>query len=116
MRIESSSATLPPSSFCTISSSSASAFSNGSVAMSVFASLLSFAISSLHQFGDMRGGGFGETFEIVAAFQHRDDAAAGMSVGDIHQLLRHPGVIGLDQIDVGQRVAGVGVEARRDDQ
>ncbi len=63
----------------------------------------------------MRGDRIAERLEIVAAFEQRDDAAAGVAIGDLHDLLRRPGKIRFLEIDVGERIAVVGVEAGRDD-
>src|SRR5262249_33868940 len=56
------------------------------------------AISRLHQRGNVGGGGIGEPFEIVTAFQHRDHAAVRARVGDIHDLAGGPVEIGLVQL------------------
>jgi len=54
-----------------------------------------------------------QRFEIVTAFQHRDDAALRAHVGDRHDLARHPAEIRLDQVQVGERVAPMRIEACR---
>ena len=53
--------------------------------------------------------------EVVAAFQHRDNTAAAAPLGDFHQAPRYPGIVSLDQIEIAERIAVVGVEAGRDD-
>src|SRR5215468_1588333 len=39
-----------------------------------------------HQGSDVGSGRVGEALQVVAAFKHRDNAAAGMGVGDFHEL------------------------------
>ena len=51
--------------------------------------------------------------EIVAAFEHGDDAAVAVLRGDPAQLLRRPHEVRLDEAQAAQRIAPVGVEARR---
>jgi len=63
----------------------------------------------------MGGDRNGKALEVIAAFQQRHDPAAAALVGDVHQPLRHPGIIGLDQVEIGERVAGMGVEAGGND-
>ena len=63
----------------------------------------------------MGSGRIGQAFEVVAAFEHRNHAAVGAWVGDVHELFRYPVEIGLDQLQVGERIAPVRVEAGRDD-
>jgi hypothetical protein len=41
-------------------------------------------LSRAHQTFDMRGDGAGEPFEMIAAFENRDDAALGVPLGDLH--------------------------------
>jgi hypothetical protein len=45
----------------------------------------------------MRGDRARETLEIVAALEHRHHALMGLLAGDLHELLRRPGEVGLDQ-------------------
>src|SRR5208337_3051434 len=71
--------------------------------------------SPLHQRRHMRGHRARQGVEVVAALQHRDDAAAAAPLGDLRQAPRCPDIVRLDQIEVGERIAVVGVEARRDD-
>src|SRR5580692_2543269 len=129
MATDSSSGTLPSSSRLTIVSSSSIARSNGSFAISVLLSCTIVRLSvariapyairatklSPHQRIDMRGHRIAERLEIVAAFEQRDDAAAGVAISNLHDLLRRPGKIRFLEIDAGQRVAVVGVKAGRDD-
>ena len=56
-----------------------------------------------------------QALEVVAAFEKRYDAAAGVAVGEVHELRRGPAEVGLGQHDVGERIAHMRVEARRDD-
>src|SRR3954470_700522 len=137
MVTDSSSGTLPSSSRLTIDSSSSIAFSKESFltsawlvsAMLVFrmiatqrwASMTMLPLSSAgfdpsppHQGRHMGGDRLGKSFEVVAALEHRDDAPAAITVGALHELGRDPGEIGLDQVEVRQRVARMGVEAGRD--
>src|SRR4030081_4000318 len=136
---DSSSGTLPSSSRLTIDSSSSIAFSKESFltsawlvsAMLVFRMIATqgwgsmkmlplspagFDPSSPHQRRHMGGDRLGESFEVVAALEHRDDPPAAIPVGAIHELGRDPGEIGLDQVEVRQRIARMGVEAGRDQQ
>ncbi len=63
----------------------------------------------------MGGGGGCEGFEIVAAFEGRDDASAAVILGHRNDEPGDPGeVIGVE-MEVSQRVVGVGVEARGDE-
>ena len=58
----------------------------------------------------VRDAGLGERVEIVAAFQHRHDAAAGMPVGQRHQLRGDPAeVLGI-QLQLRQRIPAVAVK------
>ncbi len=58
---------------------------------------------------------FGEGGEVIAAFEDRDEAAAGVTVGNGQQLLGQPDeVLGLD-VELRQRIAAMGIEARRHD-
>jgi len=41
----------------------------------------------------MRGGGAGEPFEVIAAIEHRNDAALRVSPGDLHEPRHRPGKI-----------------------
>src|SRR5882762_4868455 len=134
---DSSSGTLPSSSRLTIDSSSSIAFSKESFltsawlvsAMLVFRMIATqgqalikmlpfsragFDPSSPHQRRHMGGDRLRKSFEVVAALEHRDDPAAALSVGAIHELGCDPGEIGLDQVQVRQRIARVGVEGDRE--
>src|SRR5262249_33489327 len=62
----------------------------------------------------MGGGRIRQALEVVAAFEHGHDAASGTCVGDIHELAGRPIEIRFEQIEVGERVAHMGVEACRD--
>ena len=63
----------------------------------------------------MGGGRARQRLEIVAALEQRHDAPVGLLSGDLHDLPRRPGEIGLDEVDVAERIAAVGVEAGGDD-
>ena len=71
--------------------------------------------SPLHQRRHMRGDRARQSLEVVAAFQHRHDALVGMLARDSHELLRRPGEVGLDEVEIAERIAPVRVEAGRDD-
>src|SRR4030081_166116 len=135
---DSSSGTLPSSSRLTIDSSSSIAFSKESFltsawlvsAMLVFRMIATQGQVSMkmlplsrtgfdlspHQRRHMGGDRLRKSFEVVAALEHRDDPATAIAVGAIHELGRDPGEIGLDQVEVRQRIARMGVEAGRDQQ
>ena len=68
-----------------------------------------------HQRGDVSGDRIAKRLQVVTAFQHRHDAAFAEAIGNVHQLLRRPGEVLFFQIDVGERVAVVGVETGGDD-
>src|ERR1700742_343323 len=72
-------------------------------------------ISTAHQRDDVGGCRFRQAFKIIAAFEDGDDAPLRGLVGDIHDLAGRPGEVLLDELQVGEGVALVGVEARRDD-
>ena len=75
----------------------------------------SAALACPHEAQHMRGGRFREGIEVVAAFEHGDQPALGMAVGDRQQLLGQPDeILGLD-LELRQRIGGMGVEARRHD-
>ena len=63
----------------------------------------------------MRRDGAGESFEVVAAFEKRDDAALRVSFRDLHQLRRRPGKIRFDKIETAERIEAMRVEAGRND-
>src|SRR5690606_2146754 len=124
---------LPPSSLATISSSSPSAASKLIALMSSL--LVSDKVSRLrsrfdlgprgpvcnrpgrfqpHQCPHMRGGARAEPGTVVAALGRRDDPPLATPSRDVHDPARHPGeVVGLP-VEVGKRIAVVGVEPRRE--
>ena len=111
---------MPLSSFSTIFSSSASAFSKlrsydfgGVIGHS---SLRSAHRPSPHQRLDMHGDGGSERLQVIAAFEHRNNAPSAMAIGRVHQIERDPGEIRLGQIEAAQRIAAMRIEARRDDE
>jgi L-ribulokinase len=64
----------------------------------------------------MGGRGGGEGGEIVAAFEHRDQAALAMALGQGDELPGEPGeILGLET-ERGERVGAVGVEAGGEDE
>src|ERR1700692_3352404 len=136
MATDSSSGTLPSSSRLTIDSSSSSARSKLSFLTSgwVFSAIMFSrmrhasgaesktamraycgAISRAHQCGDMGGDRLLQALQIVAAFQHRYQPADGGWFGEIKQLVRDPAeILGLE-IERGQRIAIMPVEAGGND-
>src|SRR3954449_11707450 len=59
--------------------------------------------------------GFRETLEVVAALEQRHDTPAGAAARDVEKLRGRPGEVGLLEVQVGERVAPVRVEAGRYD-
>lgn len=57
----------------------------------------------------------GQSLKVIAAFQDRNNAAACVAIGQFHQPQRGPGEILFREFEASQRVAHMGVEARRDD-
>src|SRR5450759_2549132 len=136
MATDSSSGTLPSSSRLTIDSSSSSARSKLSFLTSIWvfsaillsqmrrfisADLRSFmrtycgGNSRAHQRGDMRGDRLLQALQIIAALEHRDNSATGAATGNIHQLARDPAEIFRPEIERGQRITIVCIEAGGDD-
>src|SRR6516162_3560977 len=72
------------------------------------------ALSRLHQRSDVGGDRIRQALEVVAAFEHGDDAASGACVRNLHELARRPIEIRFEQIEVGEGVAHMRVEACRD--
>ena len=62
------------------------------------------SLSRPHQRFDMRRDGAGEPFEVIAAFEKRDDAALRVFFGDLHQPRRRPGKIRFDKIETAERI------------
>src|SRR5882724_703975 len=139
MATDSSSGTLPSSSRLTINSSSSIARSklNFLTSTKVFSVILSSCVhpladatkrhhrgrivagsralkSGADQCGDVRRDRFLQALQIIAALEHRNNSPPGAAVRDIHQLARDPAEILRPQIERGERVAVMGVEARRD--
>ena len=56
-----------------------------------------------------------QSLQIVAAFEQADEAAAGMPRGALHQLPGRPVEIVLVEVDLGQRIAVMRVEAGGND-
>ena len=69
----------------------------------------------MHQDAQVRGDAARQRAEVVAAFEARHDAAAGVLVGERLDLLGDPGVVGLDQAELAELVVAVRVEAGRDE-
>src|SRR3989337_794561 len=69
---------------------------------------------SPHEHLHMGRGGTPERVEVVAAFQGGDEPALGVLGGGLQELLGGPGVIALDQPELGQWVPDMGVEPGRD--
>ena len=53
-----------------------------------------------HQCRDMDGGRARQSIEVVAAFERRDELAAGVLCCRLEQLLGHPGEVVLEQSDL----------------
>src|ERR1700730_18156057 len=136
MATDSSSGTLPSSSRLTIDSSSSIARSKLSRLTSswVFSAILLSQMrlsnaadskiliadvlwrrSRAHQCGDVRRDRFFQALQIIAALKYRDNSPARALIGDIHQFARHPAEIVRLEIERGQRVPVVRVEAGGDD-
>lgn len=64
----------------------------------------------------MRRNRFFQSLQVIAAFEHGDNAPAGGLVGKVHQLTRDPGVVLGAQIQRRQRIAVMRIEAGGDDQ
>src|SRR4051812_7416648 len=126
MATDSSSGTLPSSSRLTIVSSSSIARSKDRRLTSalVLSGMITFLgaasrilarpralLSAPHQGGHMGGGRIGQADEVVATLQHGDDAALGGRFGNLHDLARDPFEVRFHQIDVGERIAHMRVEA-----
>jgi hypothetical protein len=72
------------------------------------------ARSRLHHRRHVRGDRARQPLEILAAFQHRDDALMAVAAGDLHELLCRPGEVGFDKVvEIDERTAPVRVEAGR---
>ena len=56
-----------------------------------------------------------ERGERIAAFEHRDHAAAGVAIGNGLHLLGYPGVVGIGEAQHRHVVLGVRVEAGGED-
>src|SRR5450631_1262614 len=52
-----------------------------------------------------------ESRQVVSALEHRDDSPLCMAASDVHQLVGHPYVVGLDQRHAAQQVFAMGVES-----
>src|SRR6478752_2174465 len=135
MATDSSSGTLPSSSRLTIDSSSSIARSKLSFLTSawVFSAIsvpgcvpydahskISMrrhcgGNSRAHQCGDMRGHRLFQSFQIIPALEHRDHPAASAGIGDVHQSVRDPAEIFRFQVERGQRIKVMRVEAGGDD-
>ena len=63
----------------------------------------------------MLGGRFRKPFEVIAAFQHRNHPALRGLVGDLHDFAGGPAEVLFDELEIGEWIALVCVEARRND-
>lgn len=63
----------------------------------------------------MRRGAASERVQFIAALEGRNEAATGVGGGEPFELTREPGVVVLDEIEVGHFVLAVGVKACRDE-
>src|SRR3984957_16248 len=120
MVTDSSSGTLPSSSRLTLYSSPSmarskdSCLTSGWVVSAMFGSgCLHSVASAPHQRRDVGGRRLRQGFEVVAAFEHGDEAALRALVGHRHDLARHPVESRLDKVEVGERVTHMRIEARR---
>ena len=68
----------------------------------------------LHQGTDVRTGAGGQRLQVVATFQCGDQPPAGVRMRQVDQALGDPGIVLGLQLQIGQRIALVGVEAGRD--
>ncbi len=59
----------------------------------------------------MPGDGSAQTFEIIATFENRNDAGPAGALGQVHELAGDPGKIGFGQIEIGERIAPMRIEA-----
>ena len=73
-------------------------------------------IYGAHQCGDVLGDRLFQPLQVVAALQHRHNPAAGTFFREVHQLARDPAEIFRLQIERGQGIAVMRVEAGGDDQ
>src|ERR1700681_3061451 len=71
--------------------------------------------SRAHQCGDVCRDRLFQALQIISALEHRDNSATGARIGDIHQFTRDPAEVFRPEIERGQRITVVGVEAGRDD-
>jgi hypothetical protein len=70
----------------------------------------------MHQRVKMHPHRTGQALQVIAAFQHRNNAALRMAIGKLHQAQRGPGEVLLGQFQTAQRIPHMGIEAGRDDQ
>src|ERR687886_2550499 len=114
--MDSSSGASPFSSLVTIVSSSARAASKLMAVMSArFMAFMPFmSVSPPHEREHMLFHGTRQAVEIISAFEHRNHAPAGETVCGLHDLARDPAEIPLGELEIGERVAPMGVKARRD--
>src|SRR6202022_380765 len=132
MGTDSSSGTLPSPSRLTIDSSSSIARSKLSFLTSTWVfSAISFSQtrpfagadlnefmrtycggrSRAHQCGDVCRDRLFQALQIIAAFKHRDNSAAGACIGDVHQFAGDPAEIFRFEIERRQRISIVCIEA-----
>src|SRR6201987_5329866 len=71
--------------------------------------------STAHQGRDMGCNRFLEALQIIAAFEHRDNSPGSTSVGEVHQLARHPAEIFSLEVEGGEGIAVMRIEAGGDD-
>src|SRR5262245_64642800 len=58
--------------------------------------------------------GIRKPLKVIAALEHRDDAAVRARLGNLHDLLRCPQKVRFHQVQIGQRIALMRIEACRD--
>src|SRR5215217_5601556 len=121
MAMDSASGARPDSSLPTISSSWASAASKLSAftsSLSAMAKILIFQApgDAVLQHGDVVRCAPGQSLQVIATFEQRDNAVAATALGRIHQLSREPGEVGRPPVELGQRIAAMRIESGREQQ
>src|SRR5690606_28622702 len=117
----------PESSFSTIGSSSRSAVSTLTAAMSsgIFWLMGSDIISPVPSYNllsgpeqrfHMRIDAFGQPLQIIAAFEQRHDAPPRMQIGRRHQVAGDPAVVLAGPHEIGERVLDMCIESGGDEE
>ena len=63
----------------------------------------------------MRCGAAAERRQRITAFERRYDATASVTLRDGHHLRGNPGVVAVGQLEIGERIFAVRIEARRNE-